>query len=53
MSSEDIIEWPCGTWCYRDELHEYTYMSDDYMVHSYDSYNWHTFFEALDKWGSL
>lgn len=29
---EDIILWPCGTWCYREELSGYTYMSDDFEV---------------------
>lgn len=28
---EDIILWACGTWCYRYELHEMSYMSDDYQ----------------------
>lgn len=26
----DVIIWPCGTWCYREELHEFTHKSDDY-----------------------
>ena len=26
----DVILWPCGTWCYREELHAFTHKSDDY-----------------------
>lgn len=22
--------WPCGTWCWGENLHEYDWMSDDY-----------------------
>ena len=28
--SDDLILWPCGTWCYRHELSEFTHKSDDY-----------------------
>jgi hypothetical protein len=31
MYSCVIYVWPDGTWCYDDELHEMTYMSDDYV----------------------
>lgn len=31
-SSEDILRWSDGTWCFRYELHEMTHMSDDYEV---------------------
>ena len=24
--------WPCGTWCYAEDLWEYDYMSDDYTI---------------------
>jgi hypothetical protein len=27
-SKEDIILWSDNTWCYREELHEMTHMSD-------------------------
>jgi hypothetical protein len=53
MSSEDIIKWPCGTWCYRYELHEFTHKSDDCIVHEFDSCNWHTFFEDIANWGPV
>ena len=32
MHIEDIMVWPCGSWCYRCELPEMTHMSDDYKV---------------------
>lgn len=32
MSSEDVMLWADGTWCYRSELHEMSFMSDDYEV---------------------
>jgi hypothetical protein len=32
MDNEDLIVWADGTWCYRYELEEMTYMSDDYEV---------------------
>jgi len=31
-SSEDIMRWPDGTWCYRYELDEMSHMSDDYEI---------------------
>ena len=37
MAGGDIIVWPDGTWCFRYELHEYTHMSDDYLVLPIDS----------------
>lgn len=32
VSVEDIINWPCGTWCFREELSGMSHMSDDYEV---------------------
>ena len=40
---EDIILWPDGTWCYRHELTEYGYMSDDYIVIEYGTARWSSF----------
>lgn len=31
-SPNDLITWPCGTQCYRHELHEFSHKSDDYEV---------------------
>ena len=30
MSGDDILLWPCGTWCYANEIAEFSFMSDDY-----------------------
>lgn len=32
VSQEDVIVWCDGTWCFREELHEVNWMSDDYLV---------------------
>ncbi len=31
-SDHDVMLWPDGTWCYREDLEEYSHMSDDYQV---------------------
>ena len=28
----DVMLWPDGTWYFREDLHEYGHMSDDYEV---------------------
>ena len=28
----DVMRWPDGMWCFREDLHEYGHMSDDYEV---------------------
>lgn len=43
MSLDDILEWPDGEWCYRDELVGFSHKSDDYRVISVDTDEWHTF----------
>ena len=35
---EDVILWPDGVWCYRHEMTDYTYKSDDYVVLEYGSF---------------
>jgi hypothetical protein len=42
-SLEDIIVWPCGTWCYREELSQMNHMSDDYIVLWYGSAEYNAF----------
>ena len=37
ISDEDVIVWPCGTWCLREQLHEMTWLSDDYEVMPWNS----------------
>lgn len=27
-----IYVWPCGTWCWANDIEEYNWMSDDYMT---------------------
>lgn len=41
ISEDDIIVWPDGTWCYRRDLDDYGWMSDDYIVFPVDSAEWH------------
>ena len=43
ISGEDVLEWPDGTWCTRDELPDMSHMSDDYIVHPYSSPSWFNF----------
>lgn len=31
-SNEDLVVWPDGEWCYREELNQMTYKSDDYEI---------------------
>lgn len=30
LSPDDIVVWPDDSWCFRSELEEYTWKSDDY-----------------------
>lgn len=39
-AGNDVVRWPDGTWCYRDDLPEYTWMSDDYEVIPHESPEW-------------
>lgn len=32
LAPSDICVWPDGTWCYQDQLHDMSHMSDDYIV---------------------
>ena len=41
--TEDVLLWPDGTWCYRHELLEYGWMSDDYIVLEYGTQRWDKF----------
>lgn len=42
-SSDDLFLWPDGTCCYRDEFHEMTHKSDDYILIKFDhtNYQWY------------
>jgi hypothetical protein len=40
-SLEDVILWPCGTWCYREDLEGYfTFKSDDFEVIAFGTPRW-------------
>ena len=46
-SLEDVILWPCGTWCYREELEGYlTFKSDDFEVILFGTARWSEIVEA-------
>ena len=40
---DDVISWCDGTWCNRDELPGYSWMSDDYNVISVETPEWFRF----------
>jgi len=40
-SLEDVMLWPCGTWCYREDLHEFlTFKSDDFEIIRFGTPRW-------------
>lgn len=46
---DDVISWPCGTWCYRADLPDYSHKSDDYQVLKTDSREWQVFLELVGE----
>ena len=40
ISDDDLIVWPDGTTCFRSELPEFIYMSDDFEVVPVDCLRW-------------
>ena len=40
---EDIILWPDDVWCYRYQMADHTYKSDDYVVLEYGTTSWNNF----------
>ena len=36
MNNEDLVIWPDNSWCYTEEVEEYHWKSDDYVVVSID-----------------
>lgn len=42
---EDLILWPDGTSCYRYELHEMSFKSDDFAVIPFGSDAYNKFFQ--------
>lgn len=45
---DDIIQWPCGTFCFRSELSQYGHKSDDYSVLYFDTCEWNEFMDKQD-----
>lgn len=48
-SPNDIIRWPDGTVCLRRDLHEYTWLSDDYEVITEESPEYETLLEEVGE----
>ena len=46
---EDVILWPCDTWCYRYELAEFSHKSDDYEVLRVGSAAWGRFMQREEN----
>lgn len=42
---EDVFLWPDGVWCYRYEVEEYSYKSDDYEVVKVGTIKWYDIIE--------
>lgn len=40
MNNEDLIVWPDDSWCYAEDLEEYPWKSDDYVLVSKDDPNY-------------
>ncbi|QEG07624.1 hypothetical protein [Salmonella phage SE5] len=54
LSPDDIVVWPDDSWCFRSELEEYTWKSDDYRWilisdPEYDSFMNSQEFDETDK----
>lgn len=49
MSPDDVIMWPDGMWCFRDELPGFSHKSDDYRVISVDDDEWDVFVDENDE----
>lgn len=39
----DILVWPNGVWCYREDSHGFSHMSDDYEVLRTETRAWCAF----------
>ena len=46
IPSESLIIWPDGSWCYVEELHEFSHKSDDWRVICPDDERYQPFIEA-------
>ena len=45
---EDIILWPDDVWCYRYQMVDHTYKSDDYVVLEYGTTRWNRFLREIE-----
>ena len=45
MDIEDIFLWADGTWCHRYSYEEYSWMSDDFRIISFDSEEYNKFMQ--------
>lgn len=45
LSSQDIMLWPDGTWCFREELGDMVHMSDDYEIFYVGTMIYNDFYE--------
>lgn len=41
MNPDDILMWPCGTFCLREDLADFSHKSDDYDVIPAYSHRWY------------
>lgn len=41
QNSEDIMLWPDGEWCFREDENDMQWKSDDYRIVPFDSVAWH------------
>lgn len=44
---EDVFLWPDGSWCYREEVEEYSHKSDDYKVLYFGTDEWYKVVSGL------
>lgn len=49
MTPEDLIVWPNGAWCFRNELEEMTHLSDDYKVLESNTPEWVEFLSVHES----
>lgn len=48
--TEDLIVWPNSTWCFRFELEEYSYMSDDHYTIKFGTKEYYEFLNKFAPW---
>lgn len=46
--AEDVLIWPCGTWCQRYQLAEFSHLSDDYQTLKASTEAWRAFLNDPD-----